>query len=67
MDEGPEPTYVAILAELEGLRGSVHRLEFQVIRLMREAGVTWEAIGDEFGITRQAARSRFGTQRRRRD
>lgn len=67
MDERPQPTYVTILLELEELRGSIHRLEFEVIRLMREAGVTWESIGDEFGITRQAARSKFGTPRRRRD
>lgn len=67
VDEAPQPTYVTILLELEDLRTSVHRLEFHVIRLMREAGVTWEAIGDEFGISRQAARQRFGTPRRRRD
>lgn len=66
MDEGPQPTYITILLELEEMRTIVHRLEFHVIRLMREAGVTWEAIGDEFGITRQAARQRFGAPRKRR-
>lgn len=67
MDEGQQPTYVTILVELEDLRGSVHRLELQVIQLMRETGVTWQAIADELGISRQAAGQRFGTPRRRRD
>jgi hypothetical protein len=67
MDEGQQPTYVAILVELDELRASVHRLELQVIQLMREAGVTWEAIGDELGISRQAAGQRFGSPRRRKD
>lgn len=66
MDEAPQPTYITILLDLEALRDGVRRLEFNVVRLMREAGVTWEAIGDEFGISRQAARQRFGAPRRRR-
>lgn len=59
------PTYLAVLLELEQLRESAVRLESLVVRLVREAGVTWEEIGDELGISRQAARSRFMTPRRR--
>ena len=59
MEHTPPPAYVNILLELEQIRASVRAMEVEVIRLMREAGVTWEAIGDELGISGQAAGKRY--------
>ena len=41
-------------------------MEFEAVQTVREAGATWEEIGDALGMTRQAARQRFGEVRRRR-
>lgn len=60
------PTFVRILGEIETIRVTLRILEYEVIRMMREAGVTWEAIGDELGMSRQAARSRFAQPKARR-
>jgi hypothetical protein len=62
----PPPAFVAILGELAEMRATMSRLEHQAIQLLRETGLTWEAIGDELGISRQAARSRFEVPRQRR-
>lgn len=61
------PTFVRILAEMEEMRVTMRILEHEVVRLLRENGVSWEAIGDELGVSRQAARSRFSQPKRRRD
>lgn len=41
-------------------------LEYQVIQLLRGHGATWEQIGDELGISGQAAARRFSRPRGRR-
>lgn len=65
-DNLPPPAFLRVLADVEEIRGSLRRLEFEVVQMMREVGTSWEAIGDELGISRQAARSRFGQPRSRR-
>jgi hypothetical protein len=62
----PPPAFLRVLAEIETMRSTMRVLEFEVIHMMREVGFTWEAIGDELGLTRQAARSRFTQPRSRR-
>lgn len=66
MTTPPTPAFVRVLAELDQLRAGLRILEFEVVHMMREVGVTWQDIGDELGITRQAARSRFAQPRARR-
>ncbi len=48
------------------LRRRADLVEYQAVQLVREAGATWEDIGEALGISRQAARERFGTPRQRR-
>ena len=60
------PTPTGVLRELAEVRRSLEALEYEAIQLVRAAGATWEAIGDELGISRQAARSRFAKPRPRR-
>jgi hypothetical protein len=55
-----------VLRELDALRETVARLEFEVVQFIREGGSTWEDIGDELGISRQAAARRFAKPKGRR-
>lgn len=63
-----EPRYRRILDEVGALRASLDRLEVDVVQLLRDYGVTWEAIGEGLDppISRQAAARRFEQPRRRR-
>lgn len=63
-----EPRYRRILDEIAALRSSLERLEVDVVQLLRDYGVTWEAIGEGLDppISRQAAARRFEQPRRRR-
>ena len=63
--QSPEPTFVTVLSQLADIRENVRLLEYHVVALMREHGLSWTAIGDELGISRQAARRRFGAPRHR--
>lgn len=56
--------WVRVLADIAELRARLDQLEHDSITLVREAGATWEDIGDELGISRQAARERFTKPRR---
>ena len=61
-----EPTNIAtVLRDLADLRRKLDELEHHVIGLLRDNGATWEEIGDELGISRQAARQRFEKLRKR--
>lgn len=66
MDKDQPPAYMAVLRELAAVRRRIARLEYETVQLLRRAGATWQDIGDEFGISRQAARSRFSKPRERR-
>lgn len=66
MDEAAEPTWAKMLEEVADARRRLDMIEHLAVRLVRDAGATWEDIGDVLGISRQAARERFGEPRRRR-
>lgn len=65
-DGGDQPTWVALLQEVAEARRRMDRIEYHAVELVRAAGATWEDIGETFGISRQAARQRFGEPRPRR-
>ena len=65
MAEPPVPQIVDVLKDLAELRRQQDRLEHSVITLLRAAGATWEQIGDELGISRQAARERYAKLQKR--
>lgn len=56
----------ALLREVLEARRRLDRVEFYAVELARAAGATWEDVGELFGISRQAARQRFGEPRQRR-
>lgn len=62
----PVPAWQALLREVAELRRRADLIEYRAIELVRESGVTWEDIGEALGISRQAARERFGKPRQRR-
>jgi hypothetical protein len=57
---------VTTLMEVMAMRERLDALEYATVQLVRSCGATWETIGDDLGISRQAARQRFGQPRRRR-
>jgi hypothetical protein len=59
-------TLRALLDELADTRVRLDRVEHLTVALLRATGASWEAIGEAIGISRQAARQRFGIPRRRR-
>jgi predicted DNA-binding protein (UPF0251 family) len=60
------PPFVDFLGALAELRHDLERLEWEAVRLVRSTGVSWEAIGEELGISRQAATRRFSHPKPRR-
>jgi DNA invertase Pin-like site-specific DNA recombinase len=61
------PSIAEFLNSVGQLRRDLERLEWEAVRLLRSAGASWEAIGDELGITRQAATRRFSHPKPRRN
>ena len=66
MDDPVPATWQRLLAEVAETRRRLDMIEHLAVKLVRDAGATWEDIGDMLGISRQAARERFGEPRRRR-
>lgn len=64
--DGPPERLAMILDDLDRIRSLLDSVEHEVVSLMRDKGETWESIGETIGISRQAARQRFGKLRRRR-
>lgn len=64
-DEEPR-AWQRLLETIVSARRELDRMEFEAVQVVREAGATWEDIGDALGISRQAARQRFGEVRQRR-
>ena len=60
------PAWRRLLEGVGEARDALARIEFDAVQTAREAGATWEDIGDELGISRQAARRRFEVPRQRR-
>lgn len=65
-EHAEDAPFAEVLADVIDLRRRMDALELHVIELVRNAGATWEQIGDELGISRQAARERYGKLRARR-
>lgn len=60
------PAWQELLREVAELRRRADLIEYWSVELVRQAGATWEDIGEALGISRQAARERFGKPRQRR-
>lgn len=56
---------VQVLTQLAEIRHRIDVLEHAIVAVARSYGATWEDIGEQFGISRQAARQRFGEPRKR--
>lgn len=54
-----DPTAAEQLDAIRGLREHLEEEEQQIVLGLRLGGTSWQAIGDLFGITRQAAHERF--------
>ena len=52
--------YERALAELSMLTYTADQLIRQVIKLARKDGLSWTAIGGQFGVSKQAAQQRWG-------
>jgi hypothetical protein len=63
---GTEPAWRQLLVEVAKAREDLASIEHETIRVVREAGATWEDIGEALGISRQAARERFSKPRPKR-
>jgi phage-related minor tail protein len=50
----------AVLDELLQASGEIERALRNTVREMREAEWTWQQIGDQLGVSRQAVQERFG-------
>jgi hypothetical protein len=60
------PAWRRLLDDVAEMRRQGDKVEWDVVQLVREAGATWEEIGEVLGISRQAARQRFSKPRDRR-
>ncbi len=58
----PKPTW-SELVMLRNATNAVARLTAQAVAAARKEGLSWEAIGDALGMSRQAAWERFGKTR----
>ncbi len=54
------PPLIQAISDLERLRTAALLAQRDYVALARHQGMTWAEIGDELGITRQAAQQRFG-------
>jgi len=57
---GENRPHLEILAALQAMRDEATRLLESSALLAHKQGATWQQIGNELGITRQAAQKRFG-------
>jgi hypothetical protein len=62
-DEGETRAWQRLLDQVVAARECLAALEFETVQVVREAGATWEEIGEALGMSRQAARQRFGQPR----
>lgn len=65
MGDEEAPPLRRVMDEIAEVRRRLDSVERDVILFARSRGATWEEIGGMLGISRQAARQRFGQVRRR--
>lgn len=57
---------LSVLMNLDGLVTTAAQVEYELVQLLHDIGFSWEAIGEAAGgISRQAARKKWGEPRRR--
>lgn len=61
LDQQTDDELLAGMARLDGSRAQVEQAVDQYARTLRDRGVSWTAIGEALGISRQAAWERFTT------
>lgn len=61
LDQQADDELLAGMARLDGSRAQVEQAVDQYARMLRDRGVSWTAIGEALGISRQAAWERFTT------
>lgn len=54
-----------VLQDVVAMRRQMDQVEHNAIALVRAAGLSWDDIGDELGVSRQAVRQRFNKIRQR--
>lgn len=54
------PGPVGVLRDLETLQDTIQDIRTEIVRDMRAEGISWNEIGEALGVTRQAARQRYG-------
>ena len=54
------PGPVGVLRDLDVLQATIEDVRLEIVRDMRGEGISWNEIGEALGVTRQAARQRYG-------
>lgn len=57
---GPSQEPLRVVEQVTAARKYLGHAEVGAVALLREAGASWQQIGDALGVTRQAAQMRFG-------
>lgn len=60
-DNSPRAFYAARLQDVLMIRNYVQAAEMELVREAREHGLSWQDIGTQLGISRQAAQQRWST------
>lgn len=61
------PRLAEVLRLMKTTRDDLALLEYTVVQMLRDGGASWEDIGEELGISRQAASERFAHPKHRRN
>jgi len=59
-DHSPRTFYASRIQDVQAIRNYVTAAEVELVREAREHGLSWQDIGTQLGISRQAAQQRYG-------